>query len=331
MSAEEFDNSTNIIPEMHVFNEVPDENALSLIAQLTAIVDANAFIQADPELKALYTQNTMLRFLRARSFDLKKAAELICEDIEWRSGFKPHNIREVDIEPESMTGKMRVSPILDKYNRPVLIMHAKYENSKDYDRQLRFLVWNIERCMHMMENNVGKYSVFINMESFSIWNSPPSKVSKETAKCLSSRYPERLGTAMILNAPLYFRVVYKMLSPFIDSRTKSKIKFVTGDLNDGGEGDKLLVDLLGSNWREITGINDEKVADNVAPGYNHEVYWSRVREQEALWFNPQTEAVEEPTEITETNEVTETVDTPTNVEAEVVAAEEGIEALTVSA
>lgn len=330
MSEEEFDNSTQIIPEMHIFNEVPDEKAKELMNQLRELVQANAFIQADEQLRLMYTDNTYLRFLRARNFDLKKASELICEDIEWRSGFKPHTIREVEIESESLTGKMRVSPILDRYNRPVLIMHAKYENSSNYDLQLRFLVWNIERCMHMMENNVGKYAVFINMESFSIWNSPPSKVSKETAKCLSSRYPERLGTALILNAPLYFRVVYKMLSPFIDSRTKSKIKFVTGDLNEGGEGDALLVEMLGNRWREITGINVPKVADKVAPGYNHEDYWAMVKEQERVWFAPKVEGTEDATETTDATQAKENDTTTTTDDEVIVAVEEGVKQLAVS-
>lgn len=133
---------------------------------------------ADPEIAAMYDDATITRFLRARVGYYDRAIKLLQDDIAWRTSFKPHNISATDVEDESRTGKMRVSERLDRFGRPVIVMHALYENTKTYDGQIKFLVWNLERAIKMMSNPVSKYCVFINMEGFSIWNAPPAKVSK---------------------------------------------------------------------------------------------------------------------------------------------------------
>jgi hypothetical protein len=43
---------------------------------------------------------------------------------------------------------------------------------------------------------------------------------------LQGYYPERLGTLFILNAPFIFGAVWKVVSPFIDSRTRKKVRAV---------------------------------------------------------------------------------------------------------
>ena len=37
-----------------------------------------------------------------------------------------------------------------------------------------------------------------------------------------------------------------------------------------------MLDCIGENWREITGLGAEQVDSKTAPGYNHETYWPRV-------------------------------------------------------
>lgn len=43
-------------------------------------------------------------------------------------------------------------------------------------------------------------------------------------------YPERLGTALLFNAPRIFHAAYAVVKPFIDARTLSKIVFIDADV-----------------------------------------------------------------------------------------------------
>lgn len=180
------------------------------------------------EISSQYSDDDIIRFLRARNFVIADATHMIKEECEWRSKFKPHEIRADDIEGESVTGKSRIADYPDKHGRPVIIMHPLYENTKNYDKQLQLLAWQLERCNKLMDGNVGRYAVVMKMEGVTMFNGPPTSVSKEVAKCLTSRYPERLGTALVIGAPAYFKFMYKIISPFLDAKTKSKIKFLPG-------------------------------------------------------------------------------------------------------
>jgi len=289
MSTDEFDHSTDIVMETHVIKETITDQTRPLIDDMRQRISTNPHM-ADPVIAAMYDDATLMRFLRARNLDVKKGTELITEDIEWRSTYRPQDIRANDIEFQATTGKMRVSPLRDRFNRPVVVMHTSFdtkEMKQNPDQQIQYLVWTLEKAVRLLEDPVSKYTVVINLEGFSLFNSPASKVSKESAKCLSSRFPERLGTAVLLNAPFYFRAFYAIVSPFIDVRTKSKIKFVTGDLSEGTEADAKIRGLIGDNWREITGVGQQQVNKTTAPGYNHDEHWAWVRSLEDSWYNSQ--------------------------------------------
>jgi len=50
---------------------------------------------------------------------------------------------------------------------------------------------------------------------------------------LQTHYPERLGTALILNVPFLLHAFYKMISPLVDPVTRNKMKFNPKPVEDG--------------------------------------------------------------------------------------------------
>ena len=68
--------------------------------------------------------------------------------------------------------------------------------------------------------------ILLDFTGYTLFNAPPFKTSLETLKILQDCYCERLGEALLLNPPTVFRVLWKLLRPFIDPRTLKKINIL---------------------------------------------------------------------------------------------------------
>lgn len=65
----------------------------------------------------------------------------------------------------------------------------------------------------------------LNMDGYTSRNSPPFSVSLETMNILQSHYPERLGLAIVTQAPTVFKMLWTAIGPFLDPVTKEKVRF----------------------------------------------------------------------------------------------------------
>lgn len=74
-----------------------------------------------------------------------------------------------------------------------------------------------------------KWCVIIDYNGFTLSKAPPLSISKAIINLLQHHYPERMAVCYAVDAPLAFRVFWKLIQPFIDPVTKSKIVFVTGE------------------------------------------------------------------------------------------------------
>jgi len=201
------------------------------------------------------TPLTCQRYLRARDLDLTKATSMLRESLQWREEFGVPNLvqdHHATIRAESATGKLRVSSSRDREGRPVLIMTPANENTKDHLGNLRNLVYNLERACALANHGPdGKIVVVIDFRGYSLFNAPPMKTSNATMSILQDHYPERLHRVLMLHAPSLFSGFYKVISPFIDPVTKTKINFVTGSASSQTAALAQTFDL--SAWEEPLG------------------------------------------------------------------------------
>jgi polyribonucleotide 5'-hydroxyl-kinase len=135
-----------------------------------------------------------------------------------------------DIKSEGAVGKNYVHG-KDKMGRPVIYMKPRLTPKKmgTQAQQMRHLVYTLERAIADMEgSSVEKYVLLIDFKDYSLRNAPSMSVQRETISILQDQYPERLGLALCVDAPMLFSSTFKMVKPFIDSVTASKIVFVSG-------------------------------------------------------------------------------------------------------
>ncbi|EFC49514.1 hypothetical protein NAEGRDRAFT_78034 [Naegleria gruberi] len=170
---------------------------------------------------------SLLRFLRARDYDLNKAEKLMNSCLEWRRTFKPDEITAKELEDESSSGKL-FQRGFDKNNRPIIYMFPARENSTDYEKNIKLLVYTMERAVDAMPEGVEQMTWIIDFNGYTTRNAPPFSVAKQTLSILNECYPERLGACFMVDTPFIFNIFWRAISPFINPVTKNKIHFVNG-------------------------------------------------------------------------------------------------------
>ncbi|CAO3607247.1 unnamed protein product [Cunninghamella echinulata] len=211
-----------------------DEEQQQKLAQLREDISKIMLSETDDYYeneKRFLTDATLHRYLRARKWDLNAARTMLENTMKWRREFRPDQLDPDYIRPEVETGKMYYNGY-DFYGRPSLIMRPRNENSKDGDRQIKHIVFCLERGIRLMPEGVETVNIIIDFKGAMASQHPSIATSKKFLEILGNHYPERLGTAFVVKSPWFFLTTFKIISPFIDPVTKSKIKFVYDKKNE---------------------------------------------------------------------------------------------------
>jgi hypothetical protein len=92
-------------------------------------------------------------------------------------------------------------------------------------------IYIAERAMAATElltkGNTGKVTAVFDFSTYDSTNSPPVKLMIDTIKMLQAHYPERLGKALILDAPFWMQAVFKVVSAFLAEETRAKVSIVS--------------------------------------------------------------------------------------------------------
>ncbi|KAI9099766.1 CRAL-TRIO domain-containing protein [Phlyctochytrium arcticum] len=167
----------------------------------------------------------LLRYLRATKWNVANAGKRLDSTLQWRRDYKPDEIPASDVEEEAIKGKEILSGF-DKDGRPLLYLIPKREHTKTFDRQLKFVVWNVEKAIKVMQPGVESLIFIIDYEGISVRTSPPASQAKKFLSILGDHYPERLGKGFMINPSWYLWVFFKVIGPFMDPITRSKIHMV---------------------------------------------------------------------------------------------------------
>ena len=255
--------------------KTPDPKDIQLLQELESRVKGHLLYSNHSE---WVTSVQLERFLIARKHNVNEAYNLMSQALEWREKRKPDHFDktadwEEKLSHEADTGKIYI-PGNDKFGRSIVIFDNSVQNTNNVDNQMTFLAWNLETAAKLMKSEVDKYVVFMHLENFSFFNMPPISSTRETIHMLCDCYPERLGHCILFQAPGVFKMVFDGLRFLIDERTVSKMIFISGDCNDGSDNDILMKQLIGDNWKVLTGAEQSVLKKGNSPGFEHSIYWA---------------------------------------------------------
>ena len=134
--------------------------------------------------------------------------------------------------------------------------------------QLDYLAFHLERARYYMIRNQGhevdRWVVIINVERFSLFNTPSLSTCAEVVRVLMSRFPEYLGHMIVWRAPMLFWGLWKAMKLLIDENTQRKIVFVSGR-NQCPKVEKQMQSIIGDDWRKLCEIDDSGAQQRVQP------------------------------------------------------------------
>ncbi|KAG9289869.1 hypothetical protein G9A89_015449 [Geosiphon pyriformis] len=183
----------------------------------------------------------LLRFLRARKFDLNKAKKMFLDCEKWRKEFgvdelvKTFDYTERD---EVMKYYPRYYHKTDKQGRPIYIeeigkvdIKALYQITT-LERQIQNLVVEYEKLanvrVHACSKKAGKLietsCTILDLKGVSLRSfSNVLSFVKQASNIGQNYYPERMGKFYIINTPVLFASVWNLVKPMLDEVTTAKI------------------------------------------------------------------------------------------------------------
>ncbi|KAM3863711.1 SEC14-like protein 1 [Diretmus argenteus] len=199
----------------------------------------------------------VLRFLRARDFNLDKAREILCQSLTWRKQHKVDFLLDSWERPEMLqdyyTGGWHHH---DRDGRPLYILRLGQMDTKGLVRALgeeavlrQVLSINEEGLRRCEENTrvfgrpISCWTCLVDLESLNmrhLWR-PGVKALLRIIEVVEANYPETLGRLLIVRAPRVFPVLWTLVSPFIDENTRKKFLIYAGNDYQGPGG---LVDYI---------------------------------------------------------------------------------------
>ncbi|KAF9584101.1 hypothetical protein BGW38_007579 [Lunasporangiospora selenospora] len=186
-----------------------------------------------------HPDSLVLRFLRARKWDVVPALTMILKAFQWRKDNNVEDVKtlgedELDQKYPKFRHQLEMGKFFihgtDKAGRPIVYLNIRLHQPADqeYTTLERLTIYLMETGRLLIRPPVETVVLVFDMTGFGLGNMDYNMV-KFIIQCFEAYYPESLGNIMIHNSPFVFWGVWKVIEPWLDPVVAAKIRFTSYD------------------------------------------------------------------------------------------------------
>eukprot|EP01018_Ginkgo_biloba_P018134 Gb_24649 [translate_table: standard] len=194
-------------------------------------------------IRKTHTDQDLLRFLRARSFDVAKAKTMYETMLQWRIEIGADAIIEIFNFPEQKKMKEFYPHFhhkTDKLGRPVYIERlGKLQLDEllkitTMERMLLYHIkeweilidWKFPPCSKNAGRTINQSLTILDLKGVTMkhMSKQVRQFIQKISRVDQDYYPEYLGKMIIVNTPTTFKAIWAMIKPWLDKRTQKKIE-----------------------------------------------------------------------------------------------------------
>jgi hypothetical protein len=187
--------------------------------------------------KADHPDALLLRFLRARKWDVQKALEMMVATMHWRG--KVMEVEKIvergeagfleDGDDAFMLQVRKGKSILhgtDHKGRPICLVRSRLHRPAEQSAKTmeQFTVLTMETARLLLRGPVDTATVVFDLTGIEAKYMDLTPV-RFIIKCFEAHYPESLGTCCIYGAPWFFRPIWSIVKGLLDPVVAAKIRF----------------------------------------------------------------------------------------------------------
>jgi hypothetical protein len=194
----------------------------------------------------------LLRFLRARGFNVKKALALLNADIQWR---QTPSVRDLaHLKPQEVLGSICTVDMVhhyvpcrhvgyDRQGRPIVYKNlgrncviSELAKTCPIETMVHYHAWQQESYCKLLSEQSQRLGVCVEQMLFIVdadgWHlrlaTPQAlKFLSGIAAIDSHHYPERLGAIFVVNSPPALAIAWRIVRTYMPQRTQQKVHFLT--------------------------------------------------------------------------------------------------------
>lgn len=213
--------------------------------------------QTDPR----WTDWYILRFCRARKFDLPKIKQMLKNYFSWATKVNLSKIGSLDLKKYANLRNWTRNGYLntDKRGRPVYYDQIRFLKAKEMFKSyseaelVQYWIQSYERllnvimveCSRVNKRRVDRTVTILDLKGVSLFSMFGGRVkafSKLATEIAQNYYPEVMGKMYIINTGYFFKGLWAIVKPWIDPVTLKKIS-----IHSGSGKEELLEDIGAEN------------------------------------------------------------------------------------
>jgi hypothetical protein len=206
--------------------ETLSKDESNLLVELRKISEkwTNEFSEEDMK---FLTDETLFRYLKGKKWVLEDANKQLYETVQWRSEFKPLNLK---MDKKISSQRYMFHRGFDRKFRPIcyiLLGRDTIENTVE-NQNLKFnhLVHTMESCIQVMKPGVTNTCFVIDLKNANISLNLINQMKDMFSK-LGGYYTERLGICLITNCSFSMSFLWEVVKNFLPKETLSKYIFIS--------------------------------------------------------------------------------------------------------